>query len=96
MHVLGAPGCYKHAVRAERKPALKGSGLVKTVGPCAQRRVALMHRAMATARDALWNDQCESAACFERPAKQAFGASHRASSEARGEVYSLSYLSVVQ
>ena len=96
MRVLDAPGCYKHAVRAERKPTLKGTGLVKTVGTCTQRRVALMRRAVATARDALWNDQRESAVRFERPAKQVFGASHRASSEARGEVCSLSYLSVVR
>ena len=57
-------GCYERA-------ALQGSGLVRTVGPCAQRRVALMPRAIATARDALSNDWRESAARFERPAKQA-------------------------
>ena len=64
IRVLDAPGCYERA-------ALQGSGLVRTVGPCAQRRVALMPRAIATARDALSNDQRESAARFERPAKQA-------------------------
>ena len=77
------------AMNAERKSALQGSGLVRTVGPCAQRRVALMPRAIGTARDALLNDWRESAACLK-------GASHRASSEARGEVCSLSYLSVVR
>ena len=51
--VLDAPGCYECAVRAERNSALQGSGLVRTVGPCAQRRVALMPRTIATARDAL-------------------------------------------
>ena len=60
IHVLDAPGCYERAAQGERKSALQGSGLVRTVGPCAQRRVALMPRAIATARDA-----------FERPAKQA-------------------------
>ena len=57
--------------QVERKSALQDSGLVRTVGPCAQRRVALMPRAIATAREALSNDRCESAAHFERPAKQA-------------------------
>ena len=37
--VLDAPGCYERAARAERKSALQGSGLVRTIGPCAQRRV---------------------------------------------------------
>ena len=32
-------GRYERAARAERKSALQGSGLVRTVGPCAQRRV---------------------------------------------------------
>ena len=63
IRVLDAPGCYERV-------ALQGSGLVRTVGPCAQRRVALMPRAIATARDALSNDRHESAARFERPAKQ--------------------------
>ena len=71
IRVLDAPGCYEGAAQAERKSALQGSELVITVGPCAQRRVALMPRAIATARDALLNDRRESAACFERPAKQA-------------------------
>ena len=58
---------------------------VKTVGPCAQRRVALMPRAIATARDALSNDRRESAAHFERPAKQALALATepRAKREAR-------------
>ena len=70
IRVLDAPGCYERAVRAERKSTLQGSGLVRTVGPCAQRRVVLMPRAIVTARDALSNDWRESAACFKRPAKQ--------------------------
>ena len=69
---MEAPGCYERAARAERKSALQGSGLVRTVGPCAQRRVApaLMPRAIATARDAFCrsNDRRESAARFERSA----------------------------
>ena len=56
---------------AERKSTLQGSGLVRIVGLCAQRRVALMPRAIATARDALSNNWRGSAAYFERPAKQA-------------------------
>ena len=64
IRVLDAPGCYERA-------ALQGSGLVRTVGPCAQRRVALIPRAIATARDALLNDRRESAVRFEKPAKQA-------------------------
>ena len=71
IRVLDAPGCYERTAQVERKSALQGSRLVRTVGPCAQRRVALMPRAIATARDALWNNWCESAARFERPAKQA-------------------------
>ena len=60
-----------------------------------------MPRAIATAIDAFCrsNDRRESAARFERPACCAgagAGASHRASSEARGKVCSLSYLSVVR
>ena len=65
IRVLDAPGCYERAARAERKSALQGSGLVRTVGPCAQRRVTLMPQAIATARDALSNVR------FKRPAKQA-------------------------
>ena len=68
LRVLDAPGCYERAVRAERKSALQGSRLVRTVGPCAQRRVASIPRAIATARDALLNDWRESATNFEKPA----------------------------
>ena len=65
IRVLEAPGCYERA-------ALQGSGLVRTVGPCAQRRVALMPRAIATATDALSIERsARSAARLERPAKQA-------------------------
>ena len=70
IHILDAPGGYERVARAERKSALQGSGLIRTVGPCAQRRVALIPRAIATARDTLLNDQYESAACFKRPTKQ--------------------------
>ena len=68
IRVLEAPGCYERAAWAERKSALHGSGLVRTVGPCAQRRVVLMPRAIATARDAFYrsNNWRESAARFER------------------------------
>ena len=70
IRVLEAPGCYERVAQAERKSALQGSGVVRTVGACAQRRVALMPRAIATPRDAFCrsNNQHESAARFERPA----------------------------
>ena len=57
----------------------------------------LMPRAIGIriARDALSNDQHESAAHFERPAKQALAVAIEPQREARGEVCSLSYLSVV-
>ena len=58
--ILDATGCYERAARAERKSTLQGSGLVRTVGPCAQKRVALVPWAIATARDTLLNDRCES------------------------------------
>ena len=94
-HVLDASGCYERTAQAERKSALQDSGLVRTVEPCtcAQSRVP---RAIATVRDALSNDRRESATRFERPAKQALALGHQTSSEARGKVCSLSYLSVVQ
>ena len=38
IRVLEAPGSYERAARAERKSELQGSGLVRTVGPCAQSR----------------------------------------------------------
>ena len=69
IRVLDEPSCYEHVVRVERKSALQGSGLVRTVGSCAQRRVALIPWAIAIARDALLNDWHESAMRFERPAK---------------------------
>ena len=82
---MDASGCYERAVRAERKSALQGSGLVTTVGPCAQRRVDLMPRAIATARDTLSNDWRFHAARFKRPAKQALAldTEPRAKREAR-------------
>ena len=51
---MNGPGCYERTAQAERKSALQGSGLVRTVGPCAHSRVP---RAIATASDALSNDQ---------------------------------------
>ena len=36
IRVLDVPGCYERMVRVERKSALHGSGLVRTVGLCAQ------------------------------------------------------------
>ena len=68
---MDVPSCYERVAQVERKSTLQGSRLVKTVGPCAQRRVALTPRAVATARNALSNDRRERAARFERPAKQA-------------------------
>ena len=68
IHVLDAPNCYEHTVQAESRSELQGSGLVRTVGPCAQSRMPWV---IATARDALLNDRHESTAHFERPAKQA-------------------------
>ena len=51
MRILHVPSCYERetAPRGQslRKSALQGSELVRTVGPCAQRRVALMPRARA-------------------------------------------------
>ena len=70
IRVLDEPSCYEHMMRAERKSALLGSGLVRIVGPCTQRRVTLMPQAIARARDALLNDWCESTAHFERHAEQ--------------------------
>ena len=66
---MDTPGCYERAAWAERKSPLQGSGLVRTVGPCAQRRVALMPRPIAIARDALLNDRRKSAAFLDSPAK---------------------------
>ena len=49
----------------------EGLGLVRTVGPCAQRIVAVMPFAIATVSDALSNNWHEITERFERPAKQA-------------------------
>ena len=83
--VLDAPGCYEHTARVERKPALQGSELVKTVGLWAQRRVALTPWAIATASDAMLKEWHESPTRFERPAKQALALATepRAKQEAR-------------
>ena len=88
IRVLDAPGCNEPTARAERKPTLQGSGLVRTVGPCAQRRVALMPRAIATGRDALSKDWCKSTARFERPGKPvlALATKPRAKREAKSVV----------
>ena len=42
MCILDAPGFYERTAQTERKSTLQGSGLVRTVGPYAQRRVALI------------------------------------------------------
>ena len=52
--MLDAPGCYERTAQAERNSPLQGSGLVRTVGPCAQSRVPWT---IATTRDALSNDR---------------------------------------
>ena len=80
---------YERAAWAERKSTLQGSGLVRTIGPCAQRRVALMPWAIATARDALSNHWRKSAVRFERPGKQvlALATEPRAKREARSALY---------
>ena len=85
IRVLDAPDCYERVARAERKSALQGSGLVRTLGAGAQRRVALMPRAIATARDVLSNHRRKSDLRFERPAKQALvlATKPRAKREAR-------------
>ena len=88
IRVFDAPGCYERAARVERKFALQGSGLVRTVGPCAQRGLP-QAIAKARARDALSNDRRESAARFERPAEQALALATepRAKREARSVLY---------
>ena len=73
-----------NARRGQREVRTTRLRIGRAVGPCAQSRVP---RAIATARDALSNDWCESAVRFERPAKQALAlATEVASSEARGKV----------
>ena len=57
--------------RRESPHYMYGSGLVRTVGPCAQKRVALLPQAIELALRTLSNDWRESAARFKRPAKQA-------------------------
>ena len=56
-----------HRRRESSHYNIQGSGLVRTVGPCAQSRVP---QAIAIARDVLSNDRRKSAARFKRPAKQ--------------------------
>ena len=68
--ILDVPSCYEHVVGAETKSALQVSGLVRTVGPCTQGRVALLPRAIELAREAytLLNNNywCEAAPCISR------------------------------
>ena len=82
IRVLDAPDCYEHAAPAEKRSALQGSGLVRTVGSCAQRR---MPQAIARGRDALSNDRRKSAVRFEMTAEQALmlATEPRAKQEAR-------------
>ena len=68
IRILDVPGCYECMAQAERKSTLQGSGLIRTVGPCAQGRAALINA--SGHRDALSNNRCESATYFKRPAKQ--------------------------
>ena len=88
---MDVPGCYGREARAERKSALQGSGLVRTVGPCAQRRVALMPRAIAIARDALSNDPGAKVPCVSRglliEQTLALATEPRAKQEARSVLY---------
>ena len=83
---MDAPSSYERAAWAERKSALQGLGLVRTVWPGAQEEVALMSEAITTARDhCRTNNRHESDACFETPAKQvlALATEPRAKREAR-------------
>ena len=50
--VLDVPGCYKRMAQAEGNSTLQGSGLVRTVGLCAQ-RVALMSHTYIVEQQAL-------------------------------------------
>ena len=55
IRILDAPNYYEHTAvpRGQREsPHYKASGLIRTVGPYAQRRVALMPQAIELARDA--------------------------------------------
>ena len=91
IRVLDAPCCYERAAWAERKSALQGLRLVRTVGPCAQRRVALIPRAIAIQLKTHCRTIAgrESAARFERPAKQALALATepRAKREARSVIF---------
>ena len=78
---------HSSTAQARRKFALQGTGLVRTVGPCAQ-RVALMPQAIELARDmhALLNTWvAQSATHFKRPrpAEQVLATKPRAKREAR-------------
>ena len=67
IRILDVPSCYECVAGAETKSALQVSGLVRTVGPCIQGRVALLPRAIELAREAytLLNNWCE-APCILR------------------------------
>ena len=89
IRVLDASGCYERVARAKRKSAQGlGSGLVRAVGLCAQRRVVVMPQAIARATGALSNDRRKSAIRFERPAEQALvlATEPRANREARSSL----------
>jgi hypothetical protein len=98
IHVLDTSSSYEcvapsHGQRESSQASLlQGSGLVRTVVPCARRRVASGHR------DALnfSNEQCEAPRGLLAFRVLSAWTGHRATSEARGEVCSLSYLSIFQ
>ena len=92
--MVNVPDCYECTAWAERKFVLQGSGLVRTLRLCAQRRVTLMLQAIAIPREALSNNRHKSIVHFERPAEQALALATKPG-EVRGEVFSLSYLSIV-
>ena len=68
IRILNVPSCYEHVVGAEIKSVLQVSGLVRTVGPCIQGRVALLPRAIELARETytLLNNWCEVAPYISR------------------------------
>ena len=68
IRILDVPSCYERVVGTETKSALQVSGLVRTIGPCIQGRVALLPQAIELAREAytLLNNWCEAAPCILR------------------------------
>ena len=72
---MDAPNYYEHTAvprRQRESPHYKASGLIRTVGPYAQRRVALMPQAIELARRRIYivERAVRSTAHFERPAEQ--------------------------